>query len=148
MEDKGGQGWGLADHGIGWGGGGKWEGRDDAYFLAFGKVLRRLAGNTRLERDQVVSSVGILYTSDATLFFRCDFLHCSMEISLLILSLFAKRAFHVAGFIVGALQTIRSIMLMVDPAIFYWNSEYGLSWPCPLSSKHLSKAEPWDYRSS
>lgn len=37
------------------GGGGRWEGRDDAISLAFGKGLRRLARNTRLERDSIRS---------------------------------------------------------------------------------------------
>ena len=63
----------------------KWEGRDDAFFLASGRVVGRFLRNTRLVRDQVVSSVGILYTNDATLSFHCEYLHRFIEISLLIL---------------------------------------------------------------
>ena len=54
-------------------------------FFFFRNLLGRLARNTRLERDRVVSAVGRLYTDDATLSFRCESLHRSIEISLMIL---------------------------------------------------------------
>ena len=66
MEDNGVKAWGLADDGkevaLALGGGpvGSGKGEKTLSFLALGKVLRRLAGNRMLERDQVVSSVSIL----------------------------------------------------------------------------------------
>ena len=118
-------------------------------FFSLLDILGRSPGDTTLEATGLYHCVGILYTNDATLVFRCEFVHCFMEISLLILRLLAKAVFHVAGLVVGALQTIRATIFMVDLAISIGTmSKDGLG--CVLlASKHLkTKQNPCDYPSS